>query len=80
MARSGQPLSAPHSASVAAKDTNAQALKSRSTHAPFDIGENVLSMGRKVWDCTSMCQKRSGLPRSTVRTSPQTHTTGNAMR
>ena len=43
------------------------------------MGDHHLNIGRKVSDWISMCQNRSGRPRSTIRSTPQTLTSGKAM-
>ena len=60
------------------KDRKQKNPNTRRTHAPIDIGDQYLNIGRYVLLSIIMCQKRSGLPRSAVSKMPLTATQGNA--
>src|SRR5258706_9397198 len=66
------------SASAPRKDRKQKNPNARRTHAPIDIGDQYLNIGRYVLLSIIMCQKRSGLPRSAVSKMPLTATQGNA--
>jgi hypothetical protein len=66
------------SASAPRNATNVNSPKIISAHEPIDIGDQYLNIGLKVWLSISMCQNRSGLPRSIVNSRPLTSTHGNA--
>ena len=70
----------PLSASALRKDRNENSPNIRSDQEPTDIGDQYLNIGWNVLDSISMCQKRSGRYRSTVRRMPLMMRQGNEMR
>ena len=72
IARSAGEAIRPSSAITPSADRTENAPNARTTHAPNEMGDHALNMmAGKLWDWTSMCQKRSGCPRSTVSSRPQ---------
>ena len=67
------------SARAPRKDIKANIPKIKSAQAPTDMGDQYLNIGRKVFDSINICQKRSGLVRSIVKSNPLRITQGNAM-
>src|SRR5262245_35789628 len=66
--------------SASRNDTKANTLKIRSAQAPTDIGDQYLKFTPKVRASTSMCQKRIGRPRSSVRRIGQITSAGKLTR
>jgi hypothetical protein len=72
----GRSRSSLKEASAARKENNP---KSSSPQEPTDIGTQDLNIGCPVLDSISMCQKRRGRSRSTVRRNPLIRAPMNAM-
>jgi hypothetical protein len=70
----------PLSAKALRKERNENIPKIKSAQEPNDIGDQYLNIGWKVLDSISMCQKRSGRCRSTVKRMPLIRTQGNEIK
>ena len=62
----------PSSARTPTNEAKLNAPKADRPHEPTDIGDHHLNIGRHVFDWISMCQNRSGRPRSMISRRPQT--------
>jgi len=69
----------PSSASAPTNEAALNAPNSSSAQAPTDMGDQYLNIGQPVFDWISMCQNRSGRPRSTISRMPQITTSGKAI-
>src|SRR2546425_8085103 len=71
-ARSAAFWSRPSSALAPSAESTENSPNRRIAHAPKEMGDHALNMtAGKFSDWNSMCQKRSGCPRSTVRSRPE---------
>src|SRR4051794_23404772 len=73
-------FSRPVSESALKKDSNEKIPKMVSAQEPSDIGDQYFNIGLNVFDSSSMCQKRSGRYKSTVKSMPLMITHGKEIK